>query len=547
MGIYLNSMAAYDAYKEIFEGTYFVDKSLMIEDILTSMKNAEKYICVTRPRRFGKSVMANMLACFFSRGCSSSAIFTNLKIAKIMSENAELGKNMNQHNVIHISFNRLPRRCRNYGQYIDRIENTLICDFIEAYPNVPIHPDDAVWDALIKIYQADNTARFIFILDEWDFIFHRNFVTEQDKADYIGFLSNLLKDMPYVSLAYMTGILPIAKYSSGSELNMFAEYTMASEELYSEFFGFTDTEVDRLYEKYLQHQLAPSVPREGLRTWYDGYHTKSGERVYNPRSVVLSLTNNNLGNYWTSAGPYDEIYYYVSHNISAIRDDLAQMIAGIPVPAKVREYAAVSLNLSTRDEIFSAMVVYGFLSYENGYVMIPNKELMDKFNEMLMKEASLGYVHQLAAVSDRMLKATLNRDSDKVAEIMKYAHDTESPLLQYNSESELTVLVALVYLAARDSYRIEREDKAGVGYADFIFYPDVNPAADGIILELKVDHSAEEALEQIKERGYVLKFQGRLGEAAKYTGRILGVGIAYDRKTKKHTCKIEVLRAALRS
>ena len=280
------------------------------------------------------------------------------------------------------------------------------------------------------------------------------------------------------------------------------------------------------------------------RTWYDGYHTKSGERVYNPRSVVLSLTNNNLGNYWTSAGPYDEIYYYISHNISAIRDDLAQMIAGIPVPTRVREYAAVSMNLSTKDEIFSAMVVYGFLSYENGCVTIPNKELMDKFNEMLMKETSLGYVHQLAAVSDRMLKATLNSDSDKVAEIMKYAHDTESPLLQYNSESELTVLVALVYLSARDSYRIEREDKAGIGYADFIFYP-ANPSADGIILELKTDHSAEKALEQIKERGYALKFHGKLGETPKYTGRILGVGIAYNRKTKEHSCKIEVLREAL--
>lgn len=544
MGIYLNSMAAYDAYKEMYEGTYFVDKSQMIYDILISMKNAEKYICITRPRRFGKSVMANMLACFFSKGCNCASLFEGLNIAKKTSGNADPKKHMNQHNVIHISFNQMPRRCQNYEQYIDRIENTLIQDLSEAYPNVRIQPNDAVWDALAKIYHADHSARFIFILDEWDFIFHRNFVTEQNKADYIDFLSNLLKDMPYVSLAYMTGILPIAKYSSGSELNMFAEYTMASEELYSDYFGFTETEVDYLYEKYLQNQPAPAVSREGLRTWYDGYHTKSGERVYNPRSVVLSLTNNNLGNYWTSAGPYDEIYYYISHNISAIRDDLAQMIAGIPVPARIREYAAVSMNLSTKDEIFSAMVVYGFLSYENGCVTIPNKELMDKFNEMLMKEASLGYVHQLAAVSDRMLKATLNGDSDKVAEIMKYAHDTESPLLQYNSESELTVLVALVYLSARDSYRIEREDKAGVGYADFIFYP-ATPSADGIILELKTDYSAEKALEQIKERGYALKFQGKLGEPPKYTGRILGVGIAYDRKTKEHTCKIEVLREAL--
>ena len=211
-------------------------------------------------------------------------------------------------------------------------------------------------------------------------------MTEQDKKDYIDFLSNLLKGKAYVALAYMTGILPIAKYSSGSELNMFLEYTMVTEEMYSEYFGFTEEEVDDLYARFLQKQEHPMVTREGLKAWYDGYHTKQGERVYNPRSVVAALTNNNLGNYWTSAGPYDEIFYYIEHNTAEIRDDLARMAAGIPVPAKVREYAATSMNLTTKDEIFSAMVVYGFLSYENGCVRIPNKELMDKFDDMLLKE-----------------------------------------------------------------------------------------------------------------------------------------------------------------
>ncbi|MDO4298525.1 MAG: AAA family ATPase [Lachnospiraceae bacterium] len=154
---------------------------------------------------------------------------------------------------------------------------------------------------------------------------------------------------------------------------MFLEYTMASEEMYSDYFGFTEPETDELFSRYLSIQQEPKVTREGLRIWYDGYHTKSGERVYNPRSVVASLTNNNLGNYWTSSGPYDEIYYYINHNIAEVREDLAQMVSGIPVPAKVSEYAATSLNLTTKDEIFSAMVVYGFLSYENGFVITKNK------------------------------------------------------------------------------------------------------------------------------------------------------------------------------
>jgi hypothetical protein len=445
--------------------------------------------------------------------------------------------------VIFISFNRIPSRCKSYDQYIERIETTLIEDLLTEYPDAAINCSDAVWDILMKIYLVYK-ARFIFVLDEWDFIFHRDFVTDSDKVDYIDFLSNLLKDQPYVSLVYMTGILPIAKYSSGSELNMFLEYTMVSEEKYSDYFGFTESEVDVLYERFLENQPMPKITRDGLGEWYNGYHTKSGDRVYNPRSVVAALTNNNLGNYWTSSGPYDEIYYYIDHNVGEVRDDLAQMISGIPVRAKISEYAATSMNLNTKDEIFSAMVVYGFLSYEKGYVTIPNRELMEKFQSMLIKEDSLGYVHNLAKASGEMLKATLTGDTASMVRILEYVHDTESPLLSYNNEAELTTIVNLLYLQARDQYRMEREDKAGVGYVDFIFYPEINRQDDGIILELKVNHSADEALQQIKDRKYLLKFEGRLGEKTRYTGRILGVGIAYDKETKVHECKIEVLRNA---
>lgn len=82
----------------------------------------------------------------------------------------------------------------------------------------------------------------------------------------------------------------------------------------------------------------------------------------------------------------------------------------------------------------------------------------------------------------------------------------------------MSAIVNLVYLAARDSYRVEREDKAGVGYVDFIFYP-YDLTADGIILELKVDHTPEEAIQQIKDRKYALKFVPRLAEQKKYTGK----------------------------
>lgn len=358
------------------------------------------------------------------------------------------------------------------------------------------------------------------------------------------FLSNLLKGQPYVLLTYMTGILPIAKYSSGSELNMFLEYTMATEEKYSRYFGFSVKEVDDIYGRFLAREKEPKITREGLRTWYDGYQTKSGERMYNPRSVVAALTNNNLGSYWTSSGTYDEIFYYVEQNVDAVRDDLALMVSGIPVLANVREYAATSMNLSTRNEIFSAMLVYGFLSYENGYVRIPNKELMDRFSDMLQKEASLGYIYRLTAKSGQMLAATRAGDTKTMEEILEYAHNTEIPLLSYNNETDLTVLVTLVYLAARDFYHMEREDKGGIGYVDFVFSPVVNKGDDCIILELKVDGTPEQAIAQIREKKYALCFASKLGEAPAYTGRVLAVGIAYDKKNKDHRCKVEVLEQA---
>ena len=537
MGIYVNSKNAYALYKKETAKPYFVDKTVLLKELFPLVEEGSHYLCITRPRRFGRTVMANMVASFFSKGHRANDVFQNLQIY----QDKDYEKYLNKYTVIHIMFNDLPRNCNSYKQYIDRIEETLIKDLKKEYPDMPIDDQNAVWDTLLEIYAEKQDINIVFVFDEWDFIFHQKFVTEDDKLSYLQFLRNLLKDRPYIALVYMTGILPIAKYSSGSELNMFAEFTMTTEQRFSEYFGFTDEEVDVLYLRYIENCASTKmVTRDDLREWYDGYHTRKGERLYNPRSIVLSLSNNNTGNYWTSSGPYDEIFYYIENNIADVREDLALMVSGIPVPAKIQEYAATSMNLQTRDEIFSAMVVYGFLTYENGKVMIPNKELMDKFADMLKKEASLGYVYRLAKESDRMLRATLAGDTETMAEILELAYDTKIPLLSYNDETELTAVVNLVYLSARDNYRVAREDKSGVGYVDFIFYP-VNRDADGIILELKVDHSPDEAIRQIKDKKYILRFTGKLGEERKCAGRILAVGISYNKKQKKHACKVEVL------
>lgn len=533
MGFYLDSAAPKTLYRSEVKSPYFVDKSMVLKELFQFMKTRNKHICITRPRRFGKTVMTNMIASFFTDAQDSSDIFDHLKIAK----DDDYKTYLNQYKVIQINFSEMPDECEDYKKYIRRINKLLKEDLKELYQQLKLDYEDTIKDLLRKIYERTGDE-FIFVFDEWDYIFHEWFMTDRDKDEYLAFLSTLLKDQPYVKMTYMTGILPIAKYSSGSKLNMFVEYTMASEERFSDAFGFTDSEVDELFKRYQKNTEKQNLTREDLRIWYDGYHTKSGERMYNPRSVVVALTNNNLGNYWTNSGPYDEIYSYIEHNVDDVRDDIALMVSGEAVPARVREYAAVSMNLSTRDEIFSAMVVYGFLTYENGKVSIPNKELMDRFGEMLQKESSMGYVYQLAKHSRKMLEATIHGDTKTMEKILEYAHNTEVPILSYNHEVELAAIVNLVYLSARDYYRVEREDKAGTGFVDFIFYPYNKEEYPGIILELKIDSTPQEAIAQINDKKYELRLKGKLGE--KGLEQIVKVGISYNKKTKSHQCKVEI-------
>lgn len=559
MGFYLNNTSAYEIFKDDCAGTYYVDKSGILDELVPIVtmrrdlavaaggggKKSIKYTCITRPRRFGKTMLANMIASYFGKGVDASAEFAHLKA----STYAWYPEHLNAHNVIHILFNDMPDEVTTYAQYISRIKRRLIRDLRAAYPNAEIEKGDAVWDAFTMVFEYCGQEKFIFVLDEWDYIYHQKFVSDADKEAFTKFLSLLLKDRAYVEMAYMTGILPIAKYSSGSELNMFCEYTMATQAMYSQYFGFSDSEVDMLYQRYLANyegDFHPQVTREALRIWYDGYKTCAGLRVYNPRSVVYALTNNQLGNYWTSSGPYDELFYYIGANVDAVKEAIGLMVADIPVPAKVQDYAATAMELKTKDEIFSAMVVYGFLNYEDGYVSIPNRELMEKFSDMVQKEESFGSVHQLAKESARMLAATKAGDTKTMEEILKFVHDTESPLNVYSNEAELASILRWVYLSAIESYRIEREDKAGVGYVDYIFYP-FRRNDDAIIIELKVNHTADEAIAQIKDRQYALRFMGKAGQKPEYRGRILAVGIAYDKDdtAKRHECKVEVLRGRI--
>lgn len=275
MGMFLNNTQVFQKYCGLQNGKYFVDKSEILEDLFEVMGTELKYLCITRPRRFGKTIMANMIASFFTKGMDGKKIFNNLKIANAK----EYSKHLNQYDVIYIDFSCVPDVCRDYVSYITRIRNGIKKDLLKQYKELQLDKSSSVADLFSEINQKQNGKKFIFVMDEWDAVFHMSFITEADRQEYLLFLKNLLKDKAYVELAYMTGILPIAKYSDGSELNMFTEFQMTGLEAYSEYFGFTDKEVDQLYKQFLQNQEEPKVSREDLRDWYDGYYSASGIRL----------------------------------------------------------------------------------------------------------------------------------------------------------------------------------------------------------------------------------------------------------------------------
>lgn len=516
---YLNTNTQVMLFKETLNSEIYVDKSLLIEKINPMIRTNGKYIAITRPRRFGKTVNANMLGAYYTKGYDTHGLFEGLEIAKTRGYEDHI----NQYNVIHIDFSVLPDFCEDYRVYIKNIIRKLKEDLLETYPELTGHE----YAGISEMFYATGDS-FIFILDEWDSIFNEKYITGDDKIHFLKFLKALLKDKPYVDLAYMTGVLPIAKYSSGSELNMFWEYHFMNERTFEAQFGLTEDEVKKLCSIYTK------VSYEELQWWYDGYLMSDGRHLFNPRSVNRALLDGVCRNYWTETGPMNEVADCIEHNVDEVREDIVRMVAGIPVEADLDGYSAIEQEMNTRDEILSAMTVYGFLLYHDGYLSIPNHELMEKYQRVLSRD-SMGEIKQIVDRSREIVEATLAADGQKVAMMLETVHDREIPFLQYHDENALACVITLCYLYARKDYRVEREAKSGKGYCDFLFLPKRRGKA-AIILELKVDDTAQNAINQIKEKNYIQK--------AEEYGEVLLVGISYDKKKKRHCCLIEKYMSA---
>jgi len=558
VGVNLKSFAAF--FTKLYNSTYFVDKTGILGELIPYFSTNTNYICITRPRRFGKTSIAQMMSAYLSKSVNTGDLFDHLAIAK----EPFYREHLNRHNVVYMDLSRLPRGCESYDKFEDMLTDQLILDLRGEYPEVfqgensRINENSSIWDIFLAIYLAADES-FIFIIDEWDALFQCSFMSGGDKQNYLLFLKCLLKDQPYAEFVYMTGILPISSAASGSSLNMFFEYNMAKSLRFSDYFGFTQTEVETLYARYIASPKVSCAEQRislaDMRKWYNGYTSEHGEWVYNPRSVVGAFMNNEIASYWARTGPMDEAFYYIRNNIGDLREDFVKLTAGETIKANVQEYAATQMRTDSRDEILSAMIAYGFLTFDvdAGYLKgnpqrilrIPNHEINLQFEAALRKK-EMGYVAKLALASDKMLEATLAGDTAAMEAILTTAHDTETPSLRYNDEGDLAALVNLIYLSARNQYEPRREENVGAGRADVIYYP-YDHCAIGFIIELKVDDTPENAIQQIKDKRYAQRFYGDMSVysniigAGDYTGKVLAVGMAYDRSTKTHHCRVEIL------
>ena len=387
MAVCLNTKSALILYKELLNSEYFVDKSAIIEKISKRIRTNTKYVCITKPRRFGKTSILNMLGAYYCKSYDTRALFDNMEVSKTETYTTHL----NKYNVINLCLNEIPLDRSRYTDYLAQFNNAIINDIKEAYPALRDKEFEKASDALTA-----TDDEFIFIIDEWDYIFSQELYPEH-YGDFLEFLRNLLKDKPYAALTYMTGVLPIKKYSTGSALNMFKEYTMLKDPFFDKYFGFTEEEVEML----CQTQTALSM--DEIRDWYNGYQTRDGARLYNPRSVICALEDETCQSYWTRTGRMDEVLFFLKYNIGEVRDDVIKMINDTPIRIDIdEEYAAGQENPKNRVEIYSAMIIYGLLSYYDGILRVPNKELMFEFQKAL-RDDDFGCVAELVRNSNEVL------------------------------------------------------------------------------------------------------------------------------------------------
>ena len=519
MGIYLNPDSS--KFEEVVNSDIYIDKTGLVNYTNSVLHTMQKYICVSRPRRFGKSIAANMLTAYYSKGSHAEQLFLPFEISKSEGFRTYL----NQYNTIFVNMQEILSRSKNVHELIERFSRLIIRDLKMEYPDVDYFDMTDVIECMQDIY-AQKKQVFIIIIDEWDCIFREYKEDKEAQEKYLDFLRDLLKDKAYIHLAYMTGILPIKKYGTHSALNMFDEFSMTDPGPLARYVGFTENEVRHLCGQY-------QMDMEEVKSWYDGYSFENGISIYSPRSVVNSMRFGKIGNYWNQTESFEALRIYIDMNFEGLKDDVLSMIAGETVPVNIGNFANDMSTFHNEDDVLTLLIHLGYAAYDydSKTVKIPNEEVRTEYVNSVSASA-WGEVSKSLKNSADTLEAIWRKNQEKVAEAIRQAH-FETSHIQYNDENALSYTISLALYAARNFYVTQRELPGGKGFADLVFLPrkkfSEKPA---IVIELKWDKSAKGAIAQIKNKEYCRSLE-------EYRGNILLVGVNYDKRTKEHECLIE--------
>ena len=519
MGTYLNPDNS--KFQESINSDIYVDKTGLIQYTNSVMHTQQKCICVSRPRRFGKSMAANMLSAYYSRGCDSRDLFQNLEIA----DSTQFATYLNQYDTIFLNIQEFLSQSKNVEDMIRLIQKSVLWDLLEAYPDFRYFDSNNLTRTMQDIYQQTKIP-FVVIIDEWDCVFREYKMEQKSQERYLDFLRDLLKDKGYIHLAYMTGILPIKKYGTHSALNMFDEFSMIEPGPLARYVGFTEKEVQVLCRQY-------EMDEEEVKSWYDGYFFDGELSIYSPKSVVSCMRLGKIGNYWNQTETFEALQVYIDMNFDGLKDDVLSMIAGNAVSVNIGSFTNDMSTFRTEDDVLTLLIHLGYLGYDSDHktVFIPNGEVRAEYVNTV-SVSNWGEVSKALKNSADTLQAIWENRPLQVAEGIRQAH-FETSHIQYNDENALSYTISLALYAARNFYTVHREFAGGKGFADLVFIPrkkfQEKPA---LLVELKWDKDALGAIQQIKEKEYCHSLE-------EYHGNLLLVGINYDKKSREHTCYIE--------
>ena len=525
MALYLN--VGNESFQESLNSLIYVDKSPLIEILNKSIKTKNKYFCLSRPRRFGKSVTAQMICSYYAKGQDCSPLFDDLKIASF----DDYKKHLNQYDAISINISdEFSRASHNVKSMTDILTKSIVRELKEEYPNCVISSPEFLDLTLQEVYNYSKVP-FVFVIDEWDCIMREKKEDPDSLKQYLEWLKAIFKDKPYVGLAYMTGILPVKKYGSHSALNMFTEYSMTEPLNLGQYIGFTENEVKDICK---QHDVAFNQ----MQQWYDGYSFKDVPHIYNPNSVVNAATYKKFISYWTKTETFESLQEYIDMNMEGLRDDIVKLIAGEDVIVDVSTFSNDMVTFHSKDDVLTLLIHLGYLAIKGStnlgvIVHIPNEEIKLEFKTCVKNNNRYAGVYELIKNTDVLLNEIWSLNSEAVAKIFDEAHQDHTSILTYNNENSLANVIAIsLFLSTTNTYNVVRELPTGKGYADLVYLPKPGVNKPALLIELKFDKSAQTAITQIKEKNYLQFFKD-------YKGEVLLVGINYSKGTKTHQCIIE--------